>query len=553
MFARVKEIQDLALNYSKEQLASLAQRGLLPAQTAVLAGMMKDRVEASSIPAPQTTVAEKVLGASPAPSQQGLASVAPTNIASVAPQTGINQTMTSNMPTQEMADGGLAELDTNDMYNENSFAGGGIIAFAKGDLVGDPNDPYRKQRGYDSETGLDAYGRMMEKRLAEKAARGKKGLAGLEIEDTPATRGLMQSIFGSGMYGIDSSGTPSMTPAGGLSVEKARLEEKIKTPSESTYGDIERLKEVEAGLYGIKGGYTPTIEELTYGDQGKGAGASTGKDAGKGAGVGAGLGSFGIKPYAEKTQEEAMADIEKSRKLAGVESTDELRKRKESELDKERAELGGRRGEAFNMFLARSGFGMLEASQPKRGEAAPTFLTSLGAGAKTGFEGYAQDIKDIRAEEKDIRKRNDAIQDSIRAEKRGDADTALKRKDDSIAISRDIQYKNATLNLGAKKLDIIETQYKNADKATQAKIINAQAIAMKNLQGDKAYADQYKAIKEEFISKGIPLTDPRFQFQVTQLQKQMLGNLTYDILQRDSGTSAGDVTNARLARDLLAD
>ena len=549
MFTRVKEIEDLALNYSKNQLASLSQQGLLPAQTAVLAGMMQDRMQAASIPAPTATVAEKILGASPAPTQGGIASVAPTNIASVAPPTGINQPMPLNMPTQEMAYGGLAELDTNDMYDENSFAGGGIIAFAKGDLIEDPNDPYRKQRGYDADTGLDAYGRMINKQLKEKASRGKKGLANLEIEDTPATRGMMQSVFGTGMYGIDSSGTPSMTPTGDLTIEKARLEEKIKTPSASTYGDIERLKEVESGLSGIKGGYSPTIEELTYGDQsGKGAGA--GKDIGKGAG--AGLGSFGIKPFAEKTQEEAMADIEKSRKLAGVESTDELRKRKEAELDKERAEIGGRRGEAFNTFLARSGFGMLEASTPKRGEAAPTFLGALGSGAKTGFEGYAQDIKDIRAEEKDIRKRNEAIQDSIRAEKRGDADTALKRKDDSIAINRDIQYKNATLNLGAKKLDIIETQYKNADKATQAKIINAQAIAMKNLQGDKAYADQYKAIKEEFVAKGIPLTDPRFQFQVTQLQKQMLGNLTYDILQRDSGTSAGDVTNARLVTDLLA-
>jgi len=549
MFTRVKEIEDLALNYSKNQLASLSQQGLLPAQTAVLAGMMQDRMQAASIPAPTATVAEKILGASPAPTQGGIASVAPTNIASVAPPTGINQPMPSNMPTQEMAYGGLAELDTNDMYDENSFAGGGIIAFAKGDLIEDPNDPYRKQRGYDADTGLDAYGRMINKQLKEKAARGKKGLAGLEIEDTPATRGLMQSIFGSGMYGIDSTGTPSMTPAGELSVEKARLEEKIKTPSASTYGDIERLKEVEAGLSGTKGGYSPSIEELTYGNQGKGAGA--GKDAGKGAG--AGLGSFGIKPYAEKTQEQVMDEINKSRTLAGVESTEDFRKRKEAELDKEKAEVGGRRGEAFNTFLARSGFGMLEASTPKRGEAAPGFLGALGSGAKIGFEGYAQDIKDVRAEEKDIRKRNDAVQDAIRAEKRGDADTALKRRDESIAINRDIQYKNATLNLGAKKLDIIETQYKNADKATQAKIINAQAIAMKNLQGDKAYADQYKAIKEEFVAKGIPLTDPKFVFRVTQLQKQMLGNLTYDILQKDSGTSASDVTSARLARDLIAD
>jgi hypothetical protein len=570
MFTRVKEIEDLALNYSKNQLASLSQQGLLPAQTAVLAGMMQDRMQAASIPAPTATVAEKILGASPTPPQGGIASVAPTNIASVAPQTGINQPMPSNMPTQEMAYGGLAELDTNDMYDENSFAGGGIIAFAKGDLIEDPNDPYKKQRGYDATTGLDAYGRMLEKRLAEKASRGKKGLAGLEIEDTPATKGLMQSIFGSG-------DTSTITPESVSTYDNRYINPALTDIPEdqlsyfdkvkSRYG---KMKEKEAqdikiqsekelsgirNIFGIKGGYSPTKEELNYADQDTGAGAGAGKNvdknAGKGAGVG--LGSFGIKPYAEKTQEQVMDEINKSRTLAGVESTEDFRKRKEAELDKEKAEVGGRRGEAFNTFLARSGFGMLEASTPKPGQAAPTFLGALGSGAKIGFEGYAQDIRDIRAEEKDIRKRNEAIQDSIRAEKRGDADTALKRRDDSIAINRDIEYKNATLNLGAKKLNIIENQYKNADKATQAKIINAQAIAMKNLQGDKAYADQYKAIKEEYISKGIPLTDPRFQRDVTMLQKQMLGNLTYDILQRDSGTSAGDVTNARLARDLLAD
>lgn len=544
MFARVKEIQDLALNYSKEQLASLAQRGLLPAQTAVLAGMMKDRVEAASIPAPQTTVAEKVLGASPTPPQQGIATVAPTNMASVAPQTGINQP-TTQAPTQ-MAYGGLAELDTGDMYKEDSFAGGGIVAFAnKGYVDSSTLSPYTAKE----------YEKMSEeeKALADRTAIKKKGLAGINIEDTPATRSMMQTLFGTGAYGIDMSGTPSITPTGELSAEKARLQEKIKTPTASTYGDIERLKEVESGLSGIKGGYTPTIDELTYGDQGKGAGAGAGKDAGKGVGVGAGLGSFGIKPYDEKTQEQTMAEIEKSRKLAGVESTEDMRKRKEAELATERSELGKRRGEAFDMFLARSGFGMLEASQPKRGEATPTFLSSLGAGAKTGFEGYAQDIKDIRAEEKDIRKRNDAIQDAIRAEKRGDADTALKRRDESIALNRDIQFKNATLDLGIKKLNIIQTQYDNADKATKAKILNAQALAMKNLQNDKSYIDQYKAIKEEFVSQGKPLTDPNFQFRVTQLQKQMLGNLTYDILQRDSSTAVSDAAGVRLAKDLLAD
>ena len=38
------------------------------------------------------------------------------------------------MPMEQMAQGGLAELDTGDMYDENNYATGGIVAFAKGGM-----------------------------------------------------------------------------------------------------------------------------------------------------------------------------------------------------------------------------------------------------------------------------------------------------------------------------------------------------------------------------------------------------------------------------------
>jgi hypothetical protein len=41
------------------------------------------------------------------------------------------------MPMEQMAQGGLAELDTGNMYDENNYATGGIVAFAKG---GTPDD-----------------------------------------------------------------------------------------------------------------------------------------------------------------------------------------------------------------------------------------------------------------------------------------------------------------------------------------------------------------------------------------------------------------------------
>jgi len=41
------------------------------------------------------------------------------------------------MPTEQMAQGGLAELDVGNMYDENNYASGGIVAFANGGMPED--------------------------------------------------------------------------------------------------------------------------------------------------------------------------------------------------------------------------------------------------------------------------------------------------------------------------------------------------------------------------------------------------------------------------------
>jgi hypothetical protein len=95
---------------------------------------------------PQTTVAED-LAAPPPPMEQGIASVAPQQMAAQEP-----------MPEQapvEMAEGGLAELDVGDMYDEQNFATGGIVAFGKGGYT------------YDPETdNPEEYASMLDQRLA---------------------------------------------------------------------------------------------------------------------------------------------------------------------------------------------------------------------------------------------------------------------------------------------------------------------------------------------------------------------------------------------------
>jgi hypothetical protein len=97
--------------------------------------LKKDEAEkaaASQTQAPQTTVVQDLqqFVNTPPPPPPGLAGLpqAQPMMQAMAPP--------PEMPVQQMAQGGLAELDTGDMFNEQSYAQGGIVAFADG---GDSN------------------------------------------------------------------------------------------------------------------------------------------------------------------------------------------------------------------------------------------------------------------------------------------------------------------------------------------------------------------------------------------------------------------------------
>jgi hypothetical protein len=103
--------------------------------------------------APETSVAED-LAAPPPPMQQGIASVAPQQMA-MAPQ--------PEMPMEQMAQGGLAELDVGNMYDEENYASGGIVAFARGGTPDDlgvimPEVPTFDDLKMDQSTAFEQYG-----------------------------------------------------------------------------------------------------------------------------------------------------------------------------------------------------------------------------------------------------------------------------------------------------------------------------------------------------------------------------------------------------------
>ena len=106
MFNQINEIRALATKYSKNELANMARMGLIEPQKAVMAGMMIDRIAKSAMQPPTTTVAEDVLAPPP--------------------QAGI-----MGAPQAPAPSAGVAGLPS----GIQNMAGGGIVAFADGDLV----------------------------------------------------------------------------------------------------------------------------------------------------------------------------------------------------------------------------------------------------------------------------------------------------------------------------------------------------------------------------------------------------------------------------------
>ena len=115
--ADFNQARDLAIKYGdKKVIGRMAAMGMVEPTTAVLAGMMLDRIVANAIEPPETTVTEDVF----APPQAGLGAIAPQGMGqpqmAQAPQQGLDQ-----IPVPEQ------------MFSQpQGAAAGGIVAFQAG-------------------------------------------------------------------------------------------------------------------------------------------------------------------------------------------------------------------------------------------------------------------------------------------------------------------------------------------------------------------------------------------------------------------------------------
>jgi hypothetical protein len=157
---------------NKQKIAEAMQMGIIDPTAGTMAGMFIDRMRSAAQmeAAPQQTVAQQVfappapvapgLGAPPAPPQPPMGAPAPAGLGGTPEAAAMAPQMPQEMPAMAeggmvppyMSGSGLSDMPLPDgMFDESSnggfndgYAGGGLIAFAAGDMVdedgdGDPN------------------------------------------------------------------------------------------------------------------------------------------------------------------------------------------------------------------------------------------------------------------------------------------------------------------------------------------------------------------------------------------------------------------------------
>jgi hypothetical protein len=128
---------NILLKYSQNPPPDLGDKGALLVSLASSIVARNKQGSNASMSAPTETVTEQVqnkLAQSDQP--QGIASLNPSPM--MPPEMMAQAPQMPQAPTEMMAEGGVADLNVGNMFNEQNYANGGIVAFAAGDLVKDP-------------------------------------------------------------------------------------------------------------------------------------------------------------------------------------------------------------------------------------------------------------------------------------------------------------------------------------------------------------------------------------------------------------------------------
>ena len=378
MIPGIQEIKALAIKYSKKQLANMAQTGLIDPQKAVMAGMMRDRIAKEDMQPPSTTVAQDVLGMGPqAQPQMGMQ-----------PQMGQPQGQPQpQMPPPQMgapmgqppvmaASGGLTDLPV----DVQDYAGGGIVAFAKG---GTPDDII-----YDPVTGMPISG-------------------GVPTDDYSFAERI-GSMF-------DSDYRPYRPPVAPRPATGPSTFTPATAPS--TQADVRRVDNEIAA---------PTARRERTGPAPSGP-APTGKSMI--------LEAPTFKPYdmnavklkgasLDMPKIEELKDIRAARRAAEKEEgvDPEMYDKMIKGVEEKKGKLEGRKGEAAGQALMMAGLGLIGA---RRGEE----FQALGASGQKALTAYKDDMKDLRNASEKYDERMEALRIADQQAKKTNSAADISKRD----------------------------------------------------------------------------------------------------------------------------
>jgi hypothetical protein len=252
-----------------------------------------------------------------------------------------------------------------------------------------------------------------------------------------------------------------------------------------------------------------------------------------------------------------------------------------SELQKEREGLRSRKDEAIGQAFLEAGLGMMAGTSPFA-------LTNIGTGALRGVASLREAQKEIRQNERELRKETNSInreqQGVLEARLRGDQeavergqariDSAVDKYDRKADANAMLQNQALQFNIGKKfdrdlaqfssssadfRLDkqlaadaakhnnmmrMYEERIKASDRATAAKLLQNRVYALREMNKDPDYQMFLESLTSKYEKKG-GASNPQYQFE-----KQMYTNR---YLSDALGLSGGLDSGVSSADSLLAD
>lgn len=288
------------------------------------------------------------------------------------------------MPMEQMAQGGLTELDVGDMYDEKNYANGGIVAFADRGYVNPaltdlPEVPEEELSYFDKVKRR--YAKMKEKEAKDIKAQTDKELTGI--------RNIF-GIKGGYEYGPRDSAYLPQPQANNAAQTNPALDTSVKASE------------------------LPVVRDT-----------STGSSIPK------------LNIPGELTIDQAMENRKRAMELAGVPT--DFYEKQAKELAADKATLATDKEKAGWLALAQAGFGMA-------GGKSPYAVQNIAEGAKMGLEQYGKDVKDIKAEQRLLRQADQKLAEAQYLQQRGDAEGAMKKIAEREALVQDynkLQYSGA--------------------------------------------------------------------------------------------------------------